>query len=87
MVRNQTYATDFPSNSPKLIWYKDAGEVAIHSDLAHTDRNLSLSVSAPVLSVRAAIPYPIKIVSICFIKVQIFTGAADTILTFLMHTT
>lgn len=42
MVRNQTYATDFPSNSPKLIWYKDAGEVAIHSDLAHTDRNLSL---------------------------------------------
>ena len=32
MVRNQTYATDFPSNSPKLIWYKDAGEVAIHSE-------------------------------------------------------
>lgn len=42
MVRNQTYATDLPSNSPKLIWYKDAGEVAIHSDLAHPDRNLSL---------------------------------------------
>lgn len=42
MVRSQSYATGFPSNTPKLIWYKDAGEVAIHSDLAHTDKNLSL---------------------------------------------
>lgn len=43
MVRNQAYTTDFPSNSSKLIWYKDAGEVAIHSDLAHTDKNISVS--------------------------------------------
>lgn len=43
MVSDRDYATQLPSNSPKLIWYKDAGEVAIHSDLAHADKNLSLS--------------------------------------------
>lgn len=43
MVRNRSYTTDLPPNSPKLVWYKDAGEVAIHSDLRHTDRNLSLN--------------------------------------------
>lgn len=27
----------------KMIWYKDAGEVVMHSDLAHVENNLSLS--------------------------------------------
>lgn len=44
MVTDKTYTgADFPSASSKLLWYKDAGEVAIHSDLEHTDRNMTLS--------------------------------------------
>lgn len=42
MVRNQNYATTLPSNAPKLIWYKDAGEVAIHSNLSNPEQNLTI---------------------------------------------
>ena len=42
MVRNQSYPTELPSNAPKLIWYKDAGEVAIHSDLSNPEQNLTI---------------------------------------------
>lgn len=42
MVRNQSYLTELPSNAPKLIWYKDAGEVAIHSDLSNPEQNLTI---------------------------------------------
>lgn len=43
MVDFSTYDTEEPQNVDKMIWYKDAGEVVMHSDLLHTDRNLSLS--------------------------------------------
>lgn len=43
MVSDGQYASDLPQNAPKLIWYKDAGEVAIHSDLSHMENNMSLS--------------------------------------------
>lgn len=43
MVDLDTYDTEEPQNVDKMIWYKDAGEVVMHSDLLHTDRNLSLS--------------------------------------------
>lgn len=43
MADPYTYDTEEPQNVDKMIWYKDAGEVVMHSDLLHTDRNLSLS--------------------------------------------
>ena len=43
MMSPKTYSgDDFPPYSPKLLWYKDAGEVAIHSDLQRIENNLSL---------------------------------------------
>lgn len=43
MGSDKSYDSSLPANNPKLIWYKDAGEVIIHSDLSHTDNDLSLS--------------------------------------------
>ena len=43
MASDGAYATELPENSPKFIWYKDAGEVAMHSDLANTKNDLALS--------------------------------------------
>lgn len=43
MVNSTGYSTEKPENIDKLIWYKDAGEVVMHSDLADTSDNLSLS--------------------------------------------
>lgn len=44
MISPKIYSgKELPSYSPKLLWYKDAGEVAIHSDLQHIDNNLSLA--------------------------------------------
>ena len=43
MVNPATYATDFPASAPKLKWYKDIGEVVMHSNLASTENNLSLA--------------------------------------------
>ena len=43
MCRYRTYATDFPASAPKLKWYKDIGEVVMHSNLASTENNLSLA--------------------------------------------
>ncbi len=40
---SRTYGAELPADCPKFVWYKDAGEVAMHSDLAHTDNNLTLS--------------------------------------------
>lgn len=42
MVRTQSYATELPSNAPKLIWYKDAGEVAIHTHLANPEQDMAI---------------------------------------------
>lgn len=43
MVNSNGYSGAAPEKIEKLIWYKDAGEVAMHSDLADRDNNLSLS--------------------------------------------
>lgn len=42
-VSPKTYNGDrFPADAPKLLWYKDAGEVTIHSNLENTEQDLSL---------------------------------------------
>ncbi|MBM6866011.1 DUF4962 domain-containing protein [Bacteroides caecigallinarum] len=43
MVRSGKYDTSLPSDAPKLKWYKDIGEVVIHSDLEYIEDNISLS--------------------------------------------
>ena len=43
MASPQGYLTELPEGSPKFVWYKDAGEVAMHSDLADAENDLSLS--------------------------------------------
>ncbi|WP_278700798.1 DUF4962 domain-containing protein [Phocaeicola sartorii] len=43
MAANRTYETQLPASTEKMIWYKDAGEVVMHSNLADTDHNLSLA--------------------------------------------
>lgn len=43
MTAEHSYDTQLPDEATKMIWYKDAGEVVMHSDLAHTDRNLALA--------------------------------------------
>ncbi len=40
---SRSYGAELPADYPKYVWYKDAGEVAMHSDMAHTENNLSLS--------------------------------------------
>ena len=42
MIRTQSYTTELPSNAPKLIWYKDAGEVAIHTHLANPEQDMAI---------------------------------------------
>lgn len=43
MADSQIYDTALPQNMEKMVWYKDAGEVVMHSDLADTGNNLSLA--------------------------------------------
>lgn len=43
MVDCTSYATDIPKDLEKMVWYRDAGEVVMHSDLTDTDRNLSVA--------------------------------------------
>lgn len=43
MLDNYTYSVEEEPYVDKMIWYKDAGEVVMHSDLLHTDNNMSLS--------------------------------------------
>lgn len=43
MASPRTYPTALPNEKEKFVWYKDAGEVAMHSDLSNTDNNLALS--------------------------------------------
>ena len=46
MVDNYIYSTEAPQDVEKMVWYKDAGEVVMHSDLANMDDNLSLAFRA-----------------------------------------
>lgn len=43
MVDSYLYDTGQPQELDKMIWYKDAGEVVMHSNLAQMEKNLSLS--------------------------------------------
>lgn len=43
MCLPKNYSTDYPADMPKLKWYKDIGEVVMHSDLADTGNNLTVS--------------------------------------------
>lgn len=43
MVNPYVYDTEQPQDIDKMIWYKDAGEAVMHSDLANMENNLSLS--------------------------------------------
>lgn len=43
MVDPTLYDSEQPQDVDKMIWYKDAGEAVMHSDLMNIDQNLSLS--------------------------------------------
>ncbi|WP_244074421.1 DUF4962 domain-containing protein [Bacteroides uniformis] len=43
MCAARSYDTALPENAPNLIWYKDIGEVAMHSRPGQTENNLTLS--------------------------------------------
>lgn len=43
MASLHDYATELPEDYPKFVWYRDAGEVAMHSHLEDTERDLALS--------------------------------------------
>lgn len=43
MCTEQDYNTAFPAEADKMVWYKDAGEVAMHSAPEDTERDLALS--------------------------------------------
>lgn len=37
------YSGQLPAEAPRLLWYRDAGEVVMHSDMTSPDGNLTLS--------------------------------------------
>ena len=43
MCNNQDYSTGFPADAAKMVWYQDAGEVAMHSHPEDTEQDLALS--------------------------------------------
>lgn len=43
MASTRTYPTTLPENAPKLIWYKDIGEVAVHTRPGDVENGLALS--------------------------------------------
>ena len=43
MCTEQDYNTAFPAEADKMVWYKDAGEVAMHSAPEDTGKDLALS--------------------------------------------
>ena len=43
MCTDQDYNTTFPARADKMVWYKDAGEVAMHSAPEDTGKDLALS--------------------------------------------
>lgn len=40
---DKSVAANLPANSPKMLWLKDMGEVLIHSDIADTGNDFSMS--------------------------------------------
>ena len=43
MCADRSYDTALPADAPHLVWYKDAGEVAMHSRPGDTEHDLALS--------------------------------------------
>lgn len=43
MCADRTYDMAFPADAPKMLWYEDTGEVAMHSHPGSTDDDLALS--------------------------------------------
>lgn len=43
MCTDQDYNTTFPAGADKMVWYKDAGEVAMHSAPEDVEKDLALS--------------------------------------------
>ena len=43
MCSSRNYSTLFPEDAPKMKWYKDIGEVVMHSDLSEASDNLTLA--------------------------------------------
>lgn len=43
MCTAQDYNTSFPADAAKMVWYKDAGEVAMHSHPEELEKDLALS--------------------------------------------
>lgn len=43
MCTDRNYDTSFPSDAAKMVWYKDAGEVAMHSCPDDREKDLALS--------------------------------------------
>lgn len=43
MCADRSYTTSLPADLPKLMWYRDIGEVAMHSHPGNVDNNLVLS--------------------------------------------
>ena len=43
MCSTLCYPTDLPADAAKMVWYEDTGEVAMHSCLTDTDRDVNLS--------------------------------------------
>lgn len=48
MASLHSYSTSLPEEAPKYVWYKDAGEVAMHSNLANTSNDLALSFRSSI---------------------------------------
>lgn len=40
---DETYPVQLPSDSPRMQWYQDAGEVVMHTDMTSPAKNLTLS--------------------------------------------
>lgn len=40
---NKSYNSELPKDYPSMVWLQDMGEVLVHSDLAHTANDFSLS--------------------------------------------
>ena len=43
MCADRTYTTALPADAPHMVWYQDAGEVAMHSHPDDTEHDLALS--------------------------------------------
>lgn len=69
MCTDQDYNTAFPAGADKMVWYKDAGEVAMHSAPEDTGRILR-SRSVPVHSGPAVTLLPVRMLLTCCIKVS-----------------